>query len=198
MMRRRLVCAMSVLSLTSATYSASAAAGGPGNPPRRGRPAPLPPGYVLMGNQYGVPPMVLYGVALQESAKLFGADSLPWPWTLNVERVPRRYGSYVEAVAGLRSVLASGIRNVDTGLMQVNWHYHHDKLVTASAAIDPYPNLAVGARILRGHFESANNWVEAIGRYHSPKNKERAADYAARVLRRIEQVPQTQAGGRNA
>ena len=157
--------------------------------PRAGRPAPLPAGYVVMGQRFGVPPMVLYGVALQESAKLFGPFALPWPWTLNVRGTPMRYPSYAAAVAGMRSFIAAGVRNVDAGLMQVNWGYHRDKLIDPARALDPYPNIAVGAHILRTHFAETHNWYTAVGRYHSPANFERAAHYAALVFRRIAQVP---------
>lgn len=36
------------------------------------RPAPLPPGYAAMARRFDVPPLILYGIALQESALLFG------------------------------------------------------------------------------------------------------------------------------
>ena len=152
-------------------------------------PAPLPTGYVLVGQQAGVPPLLLYGVALQESAKLYGPYALPWPWTLNVQGAPKRYNSYVQAVAGMRSFLALGIRNVDAGIMQVNWGYHRDKLVDPARALDPYPNMSIGARILREQFERTGDWTRAIGGYHSPGNPQRAAAYAALVFRRISQVP---------
>ena len=157
--------------------------------PRFGRPAPLPAGYAVMGQRFGVPPMVLYGVALQESAKLFGPFALPWPWTLNVQGAPMRYPTYGAAVAGMRGFIAGGICNVDAGLMQVNWGYHRDKLVEPARALDPYPNIAVGAHILRTHFAETRDWYTAVGRYHAPGNAERAAHYAALVYRRIAQVP---------
>ena len=168
--------------------------------PRRGSPAPLPAGYAVMGQRHGIPPMVLYGVALQESAKLFGPYALPWPWTLNVRGTPMRYPSYPASVAALRGFIAAGVRNVDAGLMQVNWGYHHDKLIEPARALDPYPNIAVGAQILRTHFADTRNWYTAVGRYHSPGDAARAANYSALVYRRIAQVPTTAAaptgGGR--
>lgn len=161
--------------------------------PRRGSPAPLPLGYVIMGQRCGIPPMVLYGVALQESAKLFGRYALPWPWTLNVRGAPKRYPTYASAVAAMRGFIAEGIRNVDAGLMQVNWGYHREKLIEPARALDPYPNIAVGAQILRSHFSATRNWYTAVGRYHSPGNAERAANYSALVYRRIAQIPQSAA-----
>lgn len=160
--------------------------------PRIGAPAPLPSGYQVMGRRHGVPPLILYGVALQESAKLYGPHALPWPWTLNVRGTPMRLTNYAQAVDALQHFIDSGVRNVDAGLMQVNWGYHADKLVAPSLALDPYPNIAVGARILRGHFASCGDWFTAVGRYHSPADARRAQNYATLVYRRIAKVP---AGG---
>ena len=106
-----------------------------------------------MGKINGVPPIILYGVALQESAKLFGPHVLPYPWTLNVQRTPKRYETYEAAVAALRGYVMAGITSVDCGLLQVNWRCHHDKLGSFWTALDPYPNIGVGARLLREHFE---------------------------------------------
>lgn len=153
------------------------------------RPAALPEGYALMARRFAVPPLVLYGVALQESAMLFGPVSLPWPWTLNVQRTPKRYPSYASSVAAMRGCIAAGIRNVDAGLMQVNWGYHRDKLIEPAQALDPYRNIAVGAQILCEHFSSTGNWYLAVGRYHAPANASRADHYAAAVFRRIAQIP---------
>lgn len=157
--------------------------------PRIGMPAPLPLGYQVMGRRHGVPPLILYGVALQESAKLYGPHALPWPWTLNVRGTPMRLANYAQAVDALQRFIDAGVRNVDAGLMQVNWGYHADKLVAPSLALDPYPNIAVGARILRGHFVACGEWFTAVGRYHSPADAQRAQHYATLVYRRIAKVP---------
>lgn len=175
---------------TAASALGSTFASDWGPAPRRGRPAPLPAGYALMGQRTGVPAMVLYGVALQESMKLWGNDALPWPWTLNVQGAPERYPTYQAAVAAMRRHIAAGIRNVDAGLMQVNWGWHKAKLVEPARALDPYPNIAVGAQILREHYAATRDWYQAVGRYHSPGNAARASNYAALVYRRISQVPQ--------
>jgi soluble lytic murein transglycosylase-like protein len=158
--------------------------------PRRGRPAPLPPGYALIGSRLGVPPLVLYGVALQESAKLFGQEALPWPWTLNVRGEPKRYANYAEAIAGMTAVLDRGITNVDAGLMQVNWGFHRKRLQHPARALDPYPNITTGALILLEQYRETGNWFTAVGRYHSPANEPRARNYATLVYRRIAQIPQ--------
>lgn len=189
-MQRRIVLARTaaVVAATTAGFTARAVAAG--------RPAPVPPGYQAMGRRAGVPPLVLYGVALQESKLLFGPHALPYPWTLCVAGEPRRFASRAAAVADLRRTVGAGIRNVDCGCMQVNWRWHADKLGSFERALDPYPNLAVGAFILRSLFvgSGAGDWFAAVGQYHTgplttPERLQRAERYAAAVFARIATIP---------
>jgi soluble lytic murein transglycosylase-like protein len=150
---------------------------------------PIPEGYVRVGVEQGVPPAVVFGVALQESRRLFGTPfgkrALPWPWTLNVAGTPYRFATRAEAEVALRRFLGQGISTIDIGPMQVNWRYNKKRLLTEQAALDPYWNLRVGAAILRDHFQSTNNWFAAVGRYHAPANPVRAAHYARSVFGHI-------------
>lgn len=150
----------------------------------------IPKGYQRIGTQAGVPSAILFAVALQESQRLFGAGDdrrpLPWPWTLNVEGSPQRFASQRAAITQLDSHLRSGKSLIDVGLMQVCWHYFHERLGAPARALDPYWNLRVGAAILREHYDNTHSWFTAIGRYHAPADAVRAAHYAARVLERME------------
>lgn len=114
--------------------------------------------------------------------------ALPWPWTLNVRAVPRRYTSYAESVADLRQVLAQGVRNVDCGAMQVNWRYHSEKLRTPTLALDPWHNLTVAASILLERRASASNWFDAVGAYHNQADQGRATHYARSVFAHIARI----------
>lgn len=161
------------------------------------RPAPLPVGYAVVARAYGIPPLILYGVALQESKMRFGEQALPYPWTLCVRGTAMRFRTYEATVAHLRTSVANGITNVDCGCMQVNWHYHHARLGTFWRALDPYPNLQAGASILRDlHAASAGNWFAAVGQYHTgpirtAEQRERAQRYATATFARLRAVPAT-------
>lgn len=159
----------------------AARAGNPGQPPRA---------YVRMGRRHGVAPWLLFGVALQESMLKFGERALPYPWTLCVRGRGQRYGSYAQTLQALRSCVQGGVSNVDCGAMQVNWHWHGDKLGSFERALDPYPNLAVGARILRGHYEARGDWRQAVALYHtgsdaSGSTRARGQRYAGQALARL-------------
>jgi len=133
-----------------------------------------------------VPPRLLYGIALQESAMLWGEKVLPWLWTLNVQGTPHRYATYADSVRALdHYVHVRRIRNVDCGPMQVNWRWHSDKLGTVARAMDARYNLAVGASILSRHHRDTGDWFVATGRYHHETDTARATDYARRVFARV-------------
>ncbi len=156
-------------------------------PPLREKP---PRAYVLTGERYGVDPWLLFGVALQESQLKFGQRTLPYPWTLCVRGRGLRYGNYQETLAALKRFVGQRVTNVDCGAMQVNWHWHNDKLGSFERALDPYPNLAVGARILRGHYDTHKDWRRAVALYHTGSDsnattRQRGARYASQTLNRL-------------
>lgn len=149
-----------------------------------------PTAYVLTARQFGVPPWLMYGVALQESQLAFGRAVVPYPWTLCVRGRGERHASYREVRDALARYLQAGVTNVDCGAMQVNWHWHSDKLQNVDRALDPYPNLAAGAAILRGHFQATGQWRTAVGLYHTGsldtlEKRERSIRYADGVQRRL-------------
>lgn len=159
----------------------SASAAHPGQPPRA---------YARMGRRHSVAPWLLFGVALQESMLRFGERALPYPWTLCVRGRGLRYGGYAQTLQALRSYVQAGVSNVDCGAMQVNWHWHGDKLGSFERALDPYPNLSVGARILREHYEARGDWRQAVALYHtgsdaSASTRARGQRYAGQALDRL-------------
>ncbi len=149
---------------------------------------PIPPAYRQVAQTLGLPATILYGVAIQESVMAWRSVAPPWPWTLNVRAEPRRYTTYNEAVADLRRVLAQGVRNVDCGAMQVNWHYHAEKLRSPALALDPWHNLTVAGSILRERRATTANWFEAVGAYHHPTDRRRAERYARSVFAHIARI----------
>ena len=174
---------------------------------------PLPPlgeqpprAYVRTGERYKVDPWLLYGVALQESQLKFGNRTLPYPWTLCVRGRGMRFGNYQETLTALKRFVGERVTNVDCGAMQVNWRWHADRLGSFERALDPYPNLSVGAQILRGHYDVRGDWRRAIALYHTGSDatvetRQRGERYAAQTLARLERLgvrhAATIAGGRH-
>jgi hypothetical protein len=149
----------------------------------------VPPAYRAAALAARVPPRLLYAIALQESAMGFGEHVLPWLWTLNIRGTPHRYATYADAVFALsHAVNVRHIRNVDCGPMQVNWGYHAASLGSFARALDPRTNLAVGARLLAGHYRDTGDWYLATGRYHNPADVARARAYANGVFARLDRL----------
>lgn len=152
--------------------------------------ADVPVGYRQVAQLYQVPEQFVYGIALNESGKTLDRHQVrPWPWTLNVDGKGYAYPTRKACWLALTRFLAQGKKLVDIGLMQVNWHYHQEKLGDPWLALDPYANLHIGVRILRDEYERTHDWFQAVGRYHSPGSssvqRQRADQYARRVFRRL-------------
>jgi Transglycosylase SLT domain len=148
----------------------------------------VPAGYRDIADRYDIPPKVLYAVALQESGKKLSDGAFrPWPWTLNVEGKPKRYETRRAAWRALKRYIRQGKVLIDIGLMQVNWHYHKNKLGTLWRALEPYHNMRVAADILKSQYRKRKDWLRAIGAYHSPGSKKRQRKNAERYRRRVAQ-----------
>jgi hypothetical protein len=191
--RRSLLQGCGLVALAGAGPAQAMPTAGPGARIRQAVPghlvAPAPPtAYVVTAKRAGVPPWLLYGVALQESKLRLGEATVPYPWTLGVRGRGERYASFHAATAALQRHLQAGVRNIDCGAMQINWHWHRDQLVHPARALHPYANLAIGAAILRRHFMATGSWDEAVGLYHtgsvrSAEQRGRSARYRASVAR---------------
>lgn len=146
---------------------------------------PVPDGYHRIATAHGIPTTIFYAVALAESGRHIDRvqGTRPWPWTLNVQGKGRHYASRQAALDAARVALASGRKSIDFGLMQVNWTHHASALRSIEAALDPYHNLDVAARILTACFRQRGDWWAAVGCYHAPSDPDRAASYRDRVRR---------------
>lgn len=148
-----------------------------------------PPAYQLAARLAGVPPSVLFAVALQESGIARRGRLVPWPWTLNVAGTPQRYTTQTDACRGLQQALRDTTANrIDVGLGQVNLGYHAHRYDAPCDLLNPYRNLAIAAEILREHHTPGENWLLAIGRYHRPAGGEPAERYRRSVHRHLARV----------
>lgn len=138
------------------------------------------------GKQFGIDPLLLYAIALQESGQLTPErDSVrPWPWTLHAKGYGALYFPSYEAAAQRLEQLINeeGISNVDIGLMQINWRFNGHLHPNPVQLLLPKYNIPVGARILRDNLKRHDNDLQrAVARYHSGK-LERGARYARTVF----------------
>lgn len=148
-----------------------------------------PPAYQLAATDAGVPSEVLYAVALTESGFRMDGRIRPWPWTLNIAGQGRFFRSRDDACAALITTLRNTpARRVDVGLGQINYGYHGQRVSHPCELLDPYLNLSMAADILKNHYRSAEGWLAATGRYHSPAGGERARRYRHVVQGHLAQI----------
>lgn len=148
-----------------------------------------PPAYQLAATDAGIPSEVLYAVALTESGMRIDGKIRPWPWTLNVAGQSRFFRTREDACTALIEVLKTvSAKRVDVGLGQINYGYHSDKVASPCDLLDPYLNLSIAAEILKSHHRSGEDWLMAIGRYHSPAGGEHARRYRNAANRHLSRI----------
>lgn len=132
----------------------------------------------------GIPARLLSAISLAESARLDPRSkaTIAWPWTVNAGGDARYYATKAQAIAGVRRLKASGVRNIDVGCMQVNLMHHPKAFKNLEAAFDPATNVAYAARFLKELHGKSGSWVSAVASYHS-KDVRRGHPYMLRVLK---------------
>jgi len=116
----------------------------------------------------GVPPDILYAIALAESADTVDGEMLPWPWTLNIAGDSRRFADRSAMFAALMSALGEGTQSIDVGPMQINWFWQYEHIHSPWRLTDPGENLKLAAQLLKVQYALCGDWWEAVGRYHRP------------------------------
>jgi hypothetical protein len=91
----------------------------------------------------------------------------------------RRFNNATEAEAFLLRLFAAGYRNVDVGMMQINWRVHSQHFRSVREALEPTRNLAYAVQYLLTHRQT-RDWWGSVGRYHSG-----TALYANRYVRNV-------------
>lgn len=164
--------------------------------------ASIPAAYHTIANHYQIPVDVLYAVMLQESGKSLSgipepqsAKNMryrPWPWVLNVELKPYFFESREQAEIALKQFLAVDQHaRIAVGLGQIYLPSHGHLFNDKTLLLDPTINLNYAAHLLVNEFQwtlaqTTPNWWVAVGRYHTPSNRERAKAYREQVYRRCQ------------
>lgn len=136
------------------------------------------------GKEFNVDPVLLYSVALVESAVVSPEKKdhiRPSPWTLRTNK-PFYGASKEEAKKELLKQLKTK-QSVDIGLMQINSKWHGHRVESITDLLDPLTNVRVAAQILSEHINRyPKDAVKAIGSYHTA-DPARGRWYASHVLR---------------
>lgn len=148
---------------------------------------PIPPFFITMASQHGIPADVLYALAIKESnTKMINGRYAPWPYTMNQNYKGMRFASYEDLVRQSRFLIQQGKTSFDIGLFQVNWKWNGYRTESIESLANPYENARVAAEIMLEEYEKVGDWAKAAGRYHNPANRngyaDRYADGYAKIL----------------
>ncbi len=129
-----------------------------------------------------VPDKLLTAISLAESGRWSKSQRRvrAWPWTVTSGGPGSYFNSKAEAMAEVQRLQAAGVENIDVGCMQVNLHFHGHNFNNAFEAMDPDINVAYAAEFLTLLKDSAEDWAEAAGYYHS-RTPERTEYYRGKV-----------------
>ncbi len=104
----------------------------------------VPAGYVRAAQATGLPALVAYAAALDQSgARVDNGCLQPWPWTLKIGGKRRHYPRRADAHAALVNALASSSVSVKAGLMQID---ARSAGLAPTDLLEPAVNLAAGLR----------------------------------------------------
>jgi hypothetical protein len=88
------------------------------------------------------------------------------PVTLEGTNYGRRFNSAEDAQSFLNRMFAMGYKNMDVGMMQINWKVHGKHFANVREALDPHNNVAYAVQYLLEHRQT-RDWWGSVGRYHS-------------------------------
>lgn len=138
----------------------------------------------LAARDYGVPNSVLEDVCTHESQTFHNGQRQAWPWVLNIRGTGYWYESKTMMLRGIQAAQRLGIRNIDIGVCQVNWHWHGEHFSSPTELAEPLTNIRYAAKVLASYKKIEDEgWAIAIGRYHAPYDSQRATTYSQVVLR---------------
>lgn len=129
--------------------------------------------------RYDIPAGILYAVGLTETGK---KGSLQ-PNALNIQGKAVFPKSRSEAVSAFHEARREGLKLIDLGCMQVNYHYHSQNFRSVEDMLDPRRNVDYAARFLASLHARHSTWSMAVARYHAgPDNDPAQKAYVCRVI----------------
>lgn len=148
--------------------------------------------FQYVGESKGIDPILIYSVALAESAYGKGRGSIaPWPWTLRTATTPYYEASQQEAATVLNKIIQQrgNKTSVDIGPMQVNLRWNGHRVNNPTELLNFKTNIEVGTDILLEAIASAPGDLElGLGHYHHWESDVVARSYGRKILTIYEQL----------
>ena len=102
-------------------------------------------------------------------------------YALNINGNTVLNASLEEASGVVKKKLAAGMKNIDLGIMQLNYRWHGDKFNNVTQMLIPENNIRYAASLLKSLRVQHGTWHKAIKYYHSAK-PEHHRKYSRRVV----------------
>lgn len=134
---------------------------------------------------HNVDPLLLYSVALGESARLSKDKKNhvePSPWAFHAGGKAFYAETKDEAKTMLDKLTSIYGQHIDVGVMQISIRWNGHRVSTPYDLLDPETNIMVGAEIISENLKSSpNDKIQAVGRYNS-WDKAKAESYGSYVV----------------
>jgi soluble lytic murein transglycosylase-like protein len=122
--------------------------------------------------QHKIPEGLLAAIAKVESGNR--------AYAVNLGGRPVYSSSFAQAVSAAKAQIRSGKRNIDLGVMQLNYRWHGKQFSNIEAMLTPKNNINYAAGLLQSLYKQHGNWQKAIRHYHSA-NLEHSRKYSRKV-----------------
>ncbi|MFZ2586561.1 MAG: transglycosylase SLT domain-containing protein [Alphaproteobacteria bacterium] len=106
------------------------------------------------------------GLKVDAAAVLFNLYPTATSYTIKPQPYGRRFANAVEARAFVDKMFSFGHKNLDLGLMQINYKVHGSKFRSVNDLFNPVVNVNYAASYLLEH-KQTRDWWGSVGRYHS-------------------------------
>jgi len=135
------------------------------------------------GRAHAIPSGLMAAIGQVESGRRDPVSGAlrPWPWTVDADGQGTFYDSKAQAIAAVRALLASGMRSIDVGCMQINLLHHPSAFNSLEQAFDPMANADYAGRFLVELHGQTGTWPKATAMYHSA-TPELGAAYQQKVM----------------
>lgn len=129
--------------------------------------------------KYQIPPGILYSVGLTET----GRKGSLQPFAMNIEGKAYFANSAEEVLQKFAAARAQGVKLIDLGCMQINYHFHGENFASPDEMLNPRKNVEYAARFLSNLHARHETWTMAVARYHAgPNNDPAQKKYVCRVI----------------
>ncbi len=136
-----------------------------------------------------VPRNVLLAITRLETGRGHNGRRMPWPWTINAAGKGYWFDTRAEAEAFAQRLIDSGRTSFDVGCFQINYRWHGSAFRSVQEMFEPRANARYAARFLQELYDEKNDWVRAVGAYHSrtPRHAQRYTDLYRRIHTDLQQ-----------